>query len=188
MPSSEFLSIQREIKKKQNNVFIHIGRFSPQKNQKLLIKAFNQLDQRGYKTNLYIIGPGYDSEDGKKLKKLAKKHIKFIGEKHNVIDYLKAADGFCLTSIHEGMPITLIEALACGCIPICTPAGGIKNMIEDGITGFLSKTFDEKDYYNTVLRFLKEKNKIDRKKLIDTFNSLYHIEVCAKNYLEAFQN
>ena len=91
---------------------------------------------------LLIIGEGFDRAS--ELKKLANKNIHFIGIKTNVPDYLYASDAFCLSSNFEGMPISLIEAFACGCPSICTPVGGIVNSVKHGVTGFLSKSLSER--------------------------------------------
>jgi glycosyltransferase involved in cell wall biosynthesis len=185
-PTSEFDSVKKEIKNRSKSSYLHVGRFSTQKNQRMLINVFNRLEKNGVKINLYLIGPGFDSDDAKELRKSAGENIYFLGEKNNIADYFMASDAFCLSSIHEGMPITVIEALACGCIPVCTPVGGIKEMIADGKTGFLSDSLSEDDYYDTIIRSLNEKDKIDKKDLTDAFKANYHINVCAKNYLDIY--
>ena len=65
------------------------------------------------------------------------------------------SDAFCLSSNFEGMPISLIEAFACGCPSVCTPVGGIVNCVRHGETGFLSKSLSEDDYLQAVREFLK---------------------------------
>ena len=97
----------------------------PVKNQKVLIKAFNRLSVKNKSVVLLIIGDNYDSHLGSELQQISNESIIFLGQKHNIADYYLNSDAFCLTSTNEGMPITLIEALACGCVPICTPVGGI---------------------------------------------------------------
>ena len=48
------------------------------------------------------------------------------------------------------MPVTLLEALSVGCIPICSPVGGIVNVVKHGVNGLLSKDSTEEEYYLTV--------------------------------------
>ncbi|WP_319480768.1 glycosyltransferase [uncultured Draconibacterium sp.] len=186
-PTKELKTVKKEIQRPNRTAFIHVGRFNKQKNQYLLISVFNKLTQNGYPVDLYIIGPGFDSPKAQKLKDTAGSNIYFLGPKHNIADYYYAADAFCLSSIHEGMPITLIEAFACGCPAVCTPAGGIKEMIITGVNGYVSDTISEEAYYESLSRFLESKNKIDRQALINLFSSNYHINVCAKNYLNAYK-
>ena len=60
---------------------------------------------------------------------------------------LAYADAMCLPSIWEGMPVTLLEALSVGCIPICSPVGGIVDVINNGVNGVLSASSSAEDYY-----------------------------------------
>ena len=53
------------------------------------------------------------------------------------------------------MPISLLEALAVGAVPVCTPVGGIPNAVIDGENGFLSTDNTEAAYYEAMKRFLE---------------------------------
>lgn len=188
-PSAFYTDIKKEIqnfKEKGNTVFIHIGRCSVQKNQLMLISVFNKLILSGNQIVLLIIGSGFDSDEGQKLKEVACDKIFFLGEKHNISDYLLNADAFCLSSIHEGMPISLIEAFACGCIPICTPVGGMINIIDNGITGFISKSVSEADYLDAMEQFLDCRQSIDKTKLVKFYRDNLTIEQCAMKYIKLY--
>jgi glycosyltransferase involved in cell wall biosynthesis len=189
-PTVAFSEIKEEIqnlKNKGNTVFLHIGSCYPVKNQSMLISVFNKLKDNGVPVVLLIIGSGFDSELGKKLRSLANDNIFFLGQKHNVSDYLLNADVFCLSSVREGMPISLIEAFACGCIPICTPVGGLLNMIENGRTGYLSKSVSEDDYYSSILSYLENKEQIKKTDLIRYYNTRFSIEECVNRYISAYE-
>jgi glycosyltransferase involved in cell wall biosynthesis len=156
------------------------------KNQKMLINVFNLLRKEGNLVSLLIIGEGFNSTLGKELKSFASENILFFDAVHNIADFFLNADAFCLSSTYEGMPITLIEALACGCTPICTPVGGIKDSIENGVTGFLSKTISETDYYETIISYLNKKDDIKKEKLIESYNNQFSIEGCVNKYIELY--
>lgn len=189
-PTAAYSEVKNDIQNFKNNgntIFLHIGRCNIVKNQRMLINVFNKLIQNGEQIVLLIIGSGFDFEEGQKLRNLACDKIFFLGEKHNVSDYLLNADAFCLSSTYEGMPISLIEALACGCIPICTPVGGIINTIENGKTGYLSQSISENDYYDSFLNYLRNKEQIKRKDLIQYYFTHFSIEDCVKNYLALYE-
>jgi glycosyltransferase involved in cell wall biosynthesis len=190
-PTASFPDIEKEIqdlKNKGNTVFLHIGSCYPVKNQRMLITVFNKLIQDGELVFLLIIGTGFDSELGKELKSLAGKNIIFLGEKHNVSDYLLNADVFCLSSTREGMPMSLIEALACGCVPICTPVGGLINIIENGKTGYLSKSVSENDYYHSIRSYLENIGQVKKTDLIQYYYNHFSIEACVKKYLSFYKD
>ena len=189
-PTSAFSDVRNEIQKFRDNgstIFLHIGTCNTAKNQRMLIGAFNKIMENGNSAVLMIIGSGFDSEEGRKLKTLACDKIIFLGERHNVSDYLLNADAFCLSSVREGMPISLIEAFACGCTPICTPIGGLINTIKNGETGYLSNSVSEDDYSVAIRAYLESKNKIRKEDLIKYYNQYFSIDECAKKYISLYK-
>ena len=63
--------------------------------------------------------------------------ITFAGERGDVPDILAAADVFVLSSVSEGMPISIIEAMASGLPTVATDVGGVRELVADGETGFV---------------------------------------------------
>jgi glycosyltransferase involved in cell wall biosynthesis len=165
-------------------VFCHVAAYSYAKNQTMLLSAFNRLSSEGYKVILLVMGDGFDNAP--ELKGLAGDHIHFLGLKSNVNDYLYASDAFCLSSVYEGMPISLIEAFACGCIPVCTPVGGIINTIEQGVTGFLSQSVSESDYVEALKQFIKFRSSINKELLVNYYYKNLRIEKCAGKYMKMY--
>lgn len=174
---------------KYNNsslVFIHIARCAKQKNQKLLIEAFNDFS-RDKNAILIIIGSQFNSKEGLALQNTANKNIYFLGEKHNVQDYLLCSDAFVLSSIYEGMPITLIEALSCGCIPLSTPVSGVVDIVRNGVNGFISKDFSKEAFITMLNNFVEQRESIERDKLIRLFDEKLSIEACANSYFKFYE-
>lgn len=184
--TSKFDCVRNEINELKNSpedlVFIHIGRFVEAKNQDMLVSAFNQLDEIGYKFVLLIIGDGFHTQKAEKLRLMACPKIHFLGKRANIADYLHNSDGFCLSSIFEGMPISLIESFACGCIPICTPTSGSIDLIKNGVNGFLSNDFSQVEYINAIRNFIKQHAKIDKEELIMFYKNNFTIRKCAEQY------
>ena len=71
--------------------------------------------------------------------------IFFLGLKKNVGDYLNNSHAFILSSLNEAMPISLIEALACRCIPLSTPVSGSVDIIQNG-----KKRIHLKRFYSSI--------------------------------------
>jgi glycosyltransferase involved in cell wall biosynthesis len=183
---NEISSLKKSV---DDKVFIHVGRCSDEKNQKMLITVFNKLAENGYGFILLIIGPNFDNSLGKSLQMMAdSSRIFFMGPKTNVIDYFLCSDAFCLTSLHEGMPITLIEAFACGCIPISTPVSGAIDIIKDGEDGFITTDFSEDSYLNKVKVFFKDNKKIQKSELIKVYLENFSIEQCAEKYVRIYSD
>ena len=172
----------------KTKVIINLARFSPVKRQPLIAKVSARLEAEGYDFILLMIGRTDDDFILQEVEQYNTSSIKILGEKSNPLQYLKQADAFCLASTYEGLPISLIEALGVGVLPICTPVGGIVNIIKDGYNGYLAEDLSEESFYKLVKRFL-ETDKDDCVKMKN--NALhsygtYSIEKCASKHVALF--
>ncbi|GHT09235.1 glycosyl transferase [Bacteroidia bacterium] len=187
--SPNIYNVRKEIdlyKATKNTIcFIHIGRCAIQKNQTMLIEAFNQFSKK-YDSILLIIGNGFDNQLGKSLKMIANDKVFFLGEKNNIADWLCCSDAFCLSSLYEGLPISLIEAFSQQCIPISTPVSGCIDYIIDGETGYISDNFNTNNYLETMERYINNRNKINKKLLLKLYNENFTMKHCTNNYINWF--
>ncbi len=118
---------------------IHVGRFYPQKNHEIMMEAMALLKSRGITPRLLCYG---DGPRLKEIKELTEKmglgsQVEFPGLCDNVYPKLVHGDLFLLPSKWEGVPMTVIEAMATGLPVVASRVGGIPDMIEDGVDGML---------------------------------------------------
>lgn len=192
--STEYESVSSELKNYPTHqyCFVHVGRIMHQKNQQLLIKAvlrFNKQSQN--KILLLLIGDKRIDDLVHDLESIidGDPYIQLLGGKLNVADYVLQADAFCLSSIFEGMPISLIEAMSVGCVPISTNVGGIKDMITDGVNGFLSTDLTVEKYYDAIEMFVSHPDKEQLKaQVLHTYNTQFSIVQAANSYLKIYNN
>lgn len=171
-------------------IFITIGRLVKEKNQIMMINAINEVINMGNDLILLIIGidPLENEPTKKELEKYKTDRIHLLGAKENISDYLFCSDAFCLSSLYEGLPITLLEAMSLGIIPICTPAGGIVNVIDSEI-GFISSNFSKEEYIKQINAFLSlsdDQLKHMQNKLSQEFSLKYDIITTSKNYIQEY--
>jgi len=137
-PISEELSLKRDSNAIKENVILNVGRLTYQKAQDVLIKSFSKIDYKNWK--LVIIGEGPKKKEYDQLiEKLDLKDRVIIKSKTKNIDkYYNSCRIFAFSSIFEGFPNALIEAMHFGipCISTDCPTGP-SELIEDGINGFL---------------------------------------------------
>jgi glycosyltransferase involved in cell wall biosynthesis len=120
------------------------------------------------------------------------KIINYIGSSNDVRNFIANADCIVLPSYYrEGIPRTLLEAASMGKIIITTNTIGCKEVVDDGINGFLCKTKDVKDLENKMEKVLnlteEERNKMGqagRKKIVSKFDE----RVVIHKYLKAIKN
>lgn len=125
----------------RNKEIIGVGRLEQQKNFPLLIKAFAKFYRTHPDYKLTIYGEGSKRSELELLANslLPKKAYSFPGRTKDLLDKIKNAKMFVLSSDYEGMPNVLIEAMAIGMPVIATdcPSGGPAELIKDGVNGLL---------------------------------------------------
>ena len=173
----------------KTRVLISLARIDPVKRQTLLARVVMRLKREGYDLTVLFIGGERDAQMTAELRSYNDEAIQLLGELHNPLEYLKMGDAYARCSSYEGMPISLIEAIGVGCIPVCTPVGGIVNVEHNSENGFLSDGIGEESYYKTVKRFLSLTDvqlKDMKQKALATYGPFSMYE-CARNYVRLFE-
>lgn len=114
-----------------------VGRLSPEKNQALLLQAAApMLDQRRH---LVLVGEGPERAalEARVADSLRGAFVHFTGARDDVADLLAAFDVFALTSSSEGLPLVVLEAMASELPVLATAVGGVPDVVEDRVTGYL---------------------------------------------------
>lgn len=189
--SSSFHLVEEEISqyklKETDIVFVHIARYHLLKNQAMLVQLFNKLTVENSNIHLLIIGDWTHCKEAIDISKSAGENIHILGTKKNVIDYLLVSDAFCLPSLYEGLPISLIEAISCACVPICTPVGGMVEIIQHGVTGYLSADCSEESYKEALMQYISQPYVIEKANLIRHYEESFSIEQAARNHIALYQ-
>lgn len=114
-------------------LLLAVGRLTKAKDYPNLLRAFSILPTEFGLAQLVIIGSG---EEELVLKQLAKdldvsSRTHFLGLRRDVGDWMSAADIYVMSSAWEGMPLVLLEAMACQRVVVATDCGGVKEVIGD---------------------------------------------------------
>ena len=139
---------RREIGVSANDfVLLSVGELIPRKNHEVVIRALSVLKQLDMLNHIeYVIcGRGAYETD---LRKLAEgldvaDHVHFLGYRNDISEICNCADLFVFMSHQEGLPVALMEAMACGLPAVCSNIRGNTDLIEDGVTGLLANNTPE---------------------------------------------
>jgi glycosyltransferase involved in cell wall biosynthesis len=138
---------------KDDVVIMQVARLDPLKDHATAIRALGRVVQQGIAAQLVLVGEGPEEP---KIRELVQQqqlegHVRFLGLRTDIPRLLSAADLFWLTSVSEGIPLTLIEAMAVGLPIVSTRVGGVQEVIEDGKTGLLAPRGDDTTLAEKVL-------------------------------------
>ncbi len=161
-----------------DNVMLFLGRLIKQKGVEYLIQAMPKILEENPSTVLLITGKGKSKPGLMKLvkKKRLKNNVKFTGfiPEEQLPALYSASDVYVLPSLWEVLPISLLEALACGVPLVSSNAGGNAEIVEHGRNGFVFKMRDVSklaEYTSSLLsdpslrkRMGKESRRIAEKK------------------------
>lgn len=126
------------IDEKYEKVYIFAGALIERKDPLTLLKAFNTVPE-----DLLLIIAG-DGPLKEQLQNFKKKNILFIGNVNNIEDYLSCSDVFISTSLAEGLPMAVIEAMASGLVLVLSNIEPHNELIKDNASIITFNTGDEK--------------------------------------------
>ena len=165
-------------------VILGVGELSLRKDFASMIRAF-AIAREQIPCRLVILGRGKQLEPLQQLARDLKvsEYVEFTGFVDNPLKYLNHAAVFCLCSHLEGMPVSLIEALGCGCTSVATDgAGGSKELLNNNGVGHVVKVGDEKSIADGLLKALRHPDPVEALRLAA---EPYDAVASARAYLKA---
>lgn len=145
-------------KKVWNNNILFLGRIETEKGIFTTLKAYNLVKQQFPKVKLVVVGNGSKLSEAKKfVQNNGLSDVSFLGniEGCQLISAFSNARIYILPSENEGMPTSVLEAMAFGIPIISRPVGGLVDFFENEKMGYLIESFEPKDYAKKVLELLQ---------------------------------
>jgi len=139
---------------------VGIGRLSEQKNFKLLIDAFSEINTGEYVLKIYGEGPLRDCLDNQIKHLKLENRVFLMGRVNRVVDYIKDSDIFVLSSDWEGMPNALMESMAMGlaCVATDVSTGGSRALIDNGNNGILVPVGDKESMKKAMSMLISDED------------------------------
>jgi glycosyltransferase involved in cell wall biosynthesis len=137
-----------------------VARLSPEKDHALVFRAFEKVLGAVKNIRLLVIGDGAERANLEKLaRQLRIDHkVTFTGFRKDIPDLLALLDLFVLCSRTEGMPLTLLEAMAAGKAIVCTSVGGIPGILESEVNGLLIPPEDEAGLAAALRKLIQDRS------------------------------
>jgi glycosyltransferase involved in cell wall biosynthesis len=146
--------VRRDFGLTEGFLWCAVGRLEPVKDYPALLRAMGALPDSA---RLVIAGEG--REEGR-LRSLAAElglaqRVRFLGFQADVRPWIQTADAVVLSSLWEGLPMSLLEAGACGLPCVATAVPGSREMVLDGVTGFLAEAGGVGSLRGPMLRLMQ---------------------------------
>jgi glycosyltransferase involved in cell wall biosynthesis len=154
----------RDVVRKEMNVgpadlaIVQVARLDYLKDHATAVRTLEQVVRSRPDARLVLVGDGPERtkiEDQLRQRGLEDK-VRLLGLRQDVARLLAAADLFLLTSISEGIPLTVIEAMAAGLPVVATAVGGMAEIVEHGQTGLLAPSGDHAALAEHILRLAED--------------------------------
>lgn len=134
---------------------VMVARFSDQKDHETLFKALAAVAEP---FQMILVGDGPSFESSRQLAKEVgvASQVEFLGNRLDVPDILAGAQVFVLSSLWEGFPISILEAMRAGLPVVATDVGGVSEAVIDGETGIVTSPRDAEALGNAIQHLLSD--------------------------------
>ena len=139
-------------------VIIHVSNFRPVKRVVAVVDVFARI-RRQLPARLLMVGDGPDLEEASQVRALGLAgDVQFLGEQDQVSPLLSASDVFLLPSAQESFGLAALEAMACEVPVVASRVGGLPEVVEDGVSGFLHAPDDLDGMARSALRLFTDES------------------------------
>ena len=123
-----------------------------------MIEVFRQI-RRAVPARLLMVGDGPDMAEAVRLTRQhgLTEHVQFLGDQEQVVPLLSASDLFLMPSVQESFGLAALEAMACEVPVVASRIGGLPDLIEEGVTGFLCAADDLAAMAQAGIRLLTDR-------------------------------
>lgn len=145
--------------KGENRVIGIVARLSAEKDHKTLINAFSIVKKTINDVVLLVVGDGPALEANRLLARTLglDNSISFLGSRHDIPELMASMDIFVLSSLSEGISLTLLEAMASRLPIVCTNVGGNPEVVADGKTGYIVPPYNPIAMAEKIIALLQDR-------------------------------
>jgi len=149
---------KRMIAPNGERIITHVSNFRKVKRVDDVIKIFEKI-RKEVPSKLIMIGDGPERTEAEELVKQfcnLQTDVRFLGKQEQVEEIFSISDLFLLPSAYESFGLAALEAMACGIPVISSNAGGLPEINQQGVTGYLSDVGDVADMAKNSISILNE--------------------------------
>lgn len=178
--------------RKDGFTLVYVGRLAPVKNHTLLLKAFRTALKSMPNLRLWMVG---DGSERSMLEQMAAElcistQVTFWGQQMDVAPFFSAADTFIMSSVSEGLPMSLLQAFSLGLPAIVTDVGGMAEVVRVAKAGFTVPATDPAGMTAAILRTASSDAEREQfsANAHEAFRSHFTLQTMVDAYMELYRN
>jgi glycosyltransferase involved in cell wall biosynthesis len=192
VPTSDKVSLKRQLHLPEDKPVVGlVAYFKEVKNLPLFVEVAERLVQQGIDAHFVLVGDGPERPRIEQLitQKGLDSRFTLPGLCETPLIWYQAFDILLLTSYSEALPLTILEAAACEVPAVAADVGGVRDVIVEGVTGFIAPSGDVMRLADSVKQLIEspplrlQMGHAARERVIRCFSS----EVMAQQYIELFR-
>ncbi|MDH5642967.1 MAG: N-acetyl-alpha-D-glucosaminyl L-malate synthase BshA [Gemmatimonadota bacterium] len=154
---SDDCKARKALARPDEKIILHTSNFRPLKQVPALVRVFAKIEKE-VPSVLVLVGDGPDRTEAEKtVQELGlDDKVRFLGKLNTVVDVLQAGDLFMLPSSSEAFGLGALEAMSCGLPVVASNVGGVPEVVEDGVSGFLHPPDDLDGMAHSAIELLKD--------------------------------
>lgn len=170
---------------------LFLGRIVKDKGVEYIFQALKALKERGFVFKFLLAGSGEDKDEYvNRFSEILGPYFEYMGvvSGNAKTALLEKSDVFLLPSFYEGLPVSLLESMSFGLVPIVTGVGSIKSVVTDGNNGIIVEKKSFEDIYEAIIKLIREKDLVEelginaRQYIFEHFNPDIYIKELNKIY------
>ena len=165
---------------------VHVSNFRPVKRADAVVRIFQRIRER-VPARLLLVGDGPDLPLARRVARElgVAADVEALGEQEQVVPILSVADLFLLPSSEESFGVAALEAMACGVPVVASRVGGLPEVIEHGVSGFLHEEHDVAGMADSGVQLLNDPEQHQR--MVAAGLGAVHTRFCAEEVVPRYE-
>ena len=167
-------------------IVTHVSNFRPVKRVDAVMAVFERI-RRQVPANLLLVGDGPELTSAHRIarERGLSPHLHAVGAREEVLPLLSVSDVFLLPSAQESFGMAALEAMACGVPVVASRVGGLPEVIEHGVTGFLHPLDALDDMAASAVTVLQDPER--HRQIADAARRRVHEQFCAERVVPMYE-
>jgi N-acetyl-alpha-D-glucosaminyl L-malate synthase BshA len=180
-------ALRKEYAPNGERILVHLSNFRPVKRITDVVEIFDRVHKQ-IPSKLLLIGDGPDRSVAEWLavQKGIHQDVLFLGKQDQIYEHVAVADIMLMPSELESFGLAALEAMACEVVPIATRVGGVPEVIEHGVSGYLAEVGDVETMARYAIELLRDESRL--REMAKAARAVAQARFCASKIVPQYED